>query len=202
MVFVFPLPKVVLFPSTTQPLNIFEPRYVEMINDAVEQEIEVALACTEEPGEEASGKGVLGHIRNVAGCGPVQLLERRPDGTMLVLLKSVRKVRLESAVASPKPYILANEVTLTERSDLESGNVFYLHRILRELTGWLERNVPHPKRREEFIDNLKDDQEKVNTACSLLIEDSNWQQKLLEIDNINERLKALTALLETGAASH
>jgi Lon protease-like protein len=202
MVFVFPLPKVVLFPSTTQPLNIFEPRYIEMINDAVEKEVEVALACTEAPGEESSGQGVMGHIRNIAGCGPVQLLERRPDGTMLILLKSVRKVKLESAVESEKPYILAEEITIDEQSELDSGNIFYLHRILRELSGWLERNVPHPKRREEFIENMKTDEERINTSCSLLIEDSAWQQKLLEMNDINERLKALAALLETGAASH
>jgi uncharacterized protein len=202
MIFVFPLPKVVLFPSTSQPLNIFEPRYVEMINDAVERNIEVALVQIEPSGGETAGQGVLGHIRSVAGCGPVQLLERRPDGTMLILLKGARKVRLDSAVTTDKPYIIAEETTLEEGAELEAGNKFYLHRLMKELSSWLERNIALPKRRDEFISNMVTDEERVNTCCSLLIEDPDWQQQLLEIDDLNTRLKTATALLETDAASH
>ena len=202
MIFVFPLPKVVLYPGTAQPLNIFEPRYIEMINDAVEGEVEIALAQTEPPGGDLARKGVLGHIRNVAGCGYAQLLEQRPDGTMMILLRASRKVRLDSAVDTDKPYIIAEAATIPENVELETGNQFYLHRILKELESWLQRNIPHPKRREEFIANMLTDQERVNTSCSLLIEDPDWQQKLLEINDLNARLKSATALLETSAASH
>lgn len=202
MIFVFPLPKVVLYPGTAQPLNIFEPRYLEMVNDAIEGEIEIALAQTEPPGKDLARKGVLGQIRNVAGCGYAQVLEQRPDGTMMILLRASRKVRLESAVDTEKPYIIAEATTIPENVELETGNQFYLHRILRELEGWLERNIPHPKRREEFISNMLTDQERVNTSCSLLIDDPDWQQKLLEINDLNARLKSATALLETSAASH
>lgn len=202
MVFVFPLPKIVLFPGTTQPLNIFEPRYIEMVNDAIEGDIEIALTQIEPAGGEMANRGVLGRIRSIAGCGKVQLLERRPDGTMMILLRATRKVSLDKAVETVKPYIMAEATTIPEIVDLEPGFQFYLHRILKELEGWLERNVPHPKRREEFIDNMLTDQVRVNTSCTLLIEDPDWLQKLLEFDNLNTRLKTAAALLETSAASH
>ncbi len=201
MVFVFPLPRIVLFPGTTQPLNIFEPRYVEMVNDAIEQDREIALVQIEPAGEMAS-RGVLGRIRSVAGCGKVQLLERRPDGTMLILLRATRKVRLDQAIETTKPYLMAEVTTIPETVDLEPGYQFYLHRLLKELDGWLERNVPVPKRRAEFIDDMLSDEVRVNTACTLLIEDADWLQKLLEIDSLAVRLKTAAALLETSAASH
>ncbi|RYZ63280.1 MAG: hypothetical protein EOP05_23895 [Proteobacteria bacterium] len=146
MIFVFPLPKVVLYPGTAQPLNIFEPRYIEMINDAVEGEVEIALAQTEPPGGDLARKGVLGHIRNVAGCGYAQLLEQRPDGTMMILLRASRKVRLDSAVDTDKPYIIAEATTIPENVELETGNQFYLHRILKETPRRIHRQHAHRPR--------------------------------------------------------
>lgn len=188
-VFVFPLPKVTLFPATAQPLNIFEPRYVEMINDALMGDRPVAL------GQDAKAGSIL-------GCGRVQLLERRDDGTMLILLRADCKVRLESIDADSKPYLQARARTVVEHSELEDGHVFYLHRLMIAVEGWLERNIPTAKRREEFFDNMGTDEERVNTACSLLIEDPTALQQLLECDDLNDRLKLAASFLETGAASH
>ncbi len=188
-VFVFPLPKVTLFPSTAQPLNIFEPRYIEMVNDALATDRPIAL-CREAA------------VGCVSGIGHVQLLERRPDGTMMILLRSDCKVRLKTIDTSSKSYLIAQAETVPEITELDGGNKFYLHRLMREVGSWLERNVPLAKRREEFLDGMGTDEERVNTACSLLIEDVDWQQKLLEIDDLNERLTTAAALLETGAASH
>lgn len=187
--FVFPLPKVTIFPATAQPLNIFEPRYLEMMNDAIAQDCPVALTSEAKVGR-------------IAGCGRVQLLERRDDGTMLVLVRANCKVRLTSLDHLSKPYLLARAMTVIESSELDAGNIFYLRRLMREVNGWLERNVPQPKRRDEFIEQMGTDEERVNTACSILIEDSDWQQKLLEINNLNERIKTAMGLLETSAASH
>lgn len=188
-VFVFPLPKVTLFPRTAQPLNIFEPRYIEMINDAMAQDRSVALCQNAAVG-------------SVSGCGRVQLLQSRADGTMLVLLRADRKVRLTSVDSSTKPYLIARATTIQESAEIEPGHKFYLHRLMKEVGGWLERNIPLAKRRDEFLEQMGTDEERVNTACSILIEDSEWQQKLLEMDDLNERLKTAAALLETSAASH
>ncbi len=187
--FVFPLPKVTLFPSTAQPLNVFEPRYIEMISDAIKFGRPIALTSTVSVGR-------------VAGCGPVQMLQQREDGTMLILVRADCKVCLTSLDELSKPYLLAKAKKVLEHGELEAGNVFYMHRLMKEVTGWLERNVPQPKRRNEFIEQMGTDEERVNTACSLLIEDPDWQQKLLEISNLNDRIKAAAALLETSAASH
>lgn len=188
-VFVFPLPDVVLFPATSQPLNIFEPRYIEMVNDAIKLDRPIALTS-----KSAAGA--------VAGCGDVRVLELREDGTMMILVKSDCKVRFNQIDDLSKPYLIAKATTIIEETELDPGHVFYLHRLMKEVSGWLERNMPHPKKRTEFLEQMGSDEERVNTACSLLIEDSDWQQQLLELDDLNVRLKTAAALLETGAASH
>lgn len=188
-IFVFPLPTVVLFPATSQPLRIFEPRYVEMVNDALRLDRPIALTSGSTAG-------------TVAGAGRVQLLEENADGTMMILLRSDSKVRLKQIDDVSKPYLIARAETIEERTDLEAGHVFYLHRLMREVSGWLERNIPQPKKRHEFISQMSSDEERVNTACSLLIQDHEWQQKLLEMNDLSERLKTAASLLETGAASH
>ena len=128
-IYVFPLPKVVLFPATAQPLNIFEPRYVEMVNDAMANDRLIALTSA----------GVSGQI---AGCGAVELLEEREDGTMMILVRSEFKVRIISVNETSKPYLVARAMKISETTDLQPGHVFYLHRMMREVSGWLERNIP------------------------------------------------------------
>ena len=123
-VFVFPLPKVTLFPATAQPLNIFEPRYIEMINDAIEQDRPVAL-------------GQAAAVGSIAGCGRVQLLERRPDGTMMILLRAERKVEIRSVDTSAKSYVIAKAKTIQEHTVLEPAQKFYLHRLMKEVGSWL-----------------------------------------------------------------
>lgn len=188
-IFIFPLPTVILFPGTMQPLNIFEPRYIEMVNDAVRLARPIAL----------TSRSAVGSI---AGCGHVKILETRADGAMMILLRSDCKVRFNKIDDSSKAYLIAQATAIFEKTELEAGNIFYLHRLMREVAGWLERNIPQPKKRTEFIDQMGSDEERVNTACSLLIEDKDWLQKLLEMDDLNMRLKSAAALLETGAASH
>ena len=46
---VFPLVNVTLFPKTTKPLNIFEPRYVQMVKDAIKHNKMIAVAHIKAP---------------------------------------------------------------------------------------------------------------------------------------------------------
>ena len=60
---VFPLTRVTLFPQTTKPLNIFEPRYIEMIEDALKHDRLIALVFAEPTSEKVQAVGVKGRIR-------------------------------------------------------------------------------------------------------------------------------------------
>lgn len=70
-VFVFPIMNVTLFPSTAKPLNVFEPRYVEMIKESVRTGTPVALVFVEDPiiGLSAMDGRSLDGTREIAGYG-------------------------------------------------------------------------------------------------------------------------------------
>ncbi|HRO67146.1 MAG TPA: LON peptidase substrate-binding domain-containing protein, partial [Pseudobdellovibrionaceae bacterium] len=48
-VYLFPLVNVTLFPRTTKPLNIFEPKYLDMVRDAISTKTPIALGFIEDP---------------------------------------------------------------------------------------------------------------------------------------------------------
>lgn len=196
--YLFPLEGVVFFPQTSKPLNIFEPRYVKMINDALLTDTPIVLAKADTlhgPGESSSygraRSGVLGHIRSVAGAGKVRLLERRSDETMLILLEGEGKVHLERVLPREEPYYTVIGTWLDEETTLKNENVFLLNRVVKELSKWLSIHVPDANQRESFLEQLLTPEEKINTLCALMINDPDVQQELLEIDDINERLQEI-----------
>lgn len=201
--FLFPLEGVVFFPHTTKPLNVFEPRYVKMINDALLTDTPVVLAKADAVDESGEGRrepwrfpgsretGVLGHVNRVAGAGRVRLLERRPDETMLILLEGDGKVLLDRVVPREEPYYTVMGSWLEDSAQLEEENIFLLNRAIKELGRWLSIHVPDPMQRDAFLSLLISPEEKINTLCALMIADADLQQEFLEIDDINERLQAV-----------
>ena len=97
----FPLPNVWLFPGVILPLQIFEPRYRQMIED-----------CLDGPGRIVLGTIRAGHEDEVAGSPPIHALaglgeigrhERMPDGRFQILLVGLQRVFV-SEVKSDRLY--------------------------------------------------------------------------------------------------
>ena len=83
----FPLPNLVLFPHVVQPLHIFEPRYREMLEDALASDGLIAMVLLE-PGWERDYEGRPA-IAPVACLGKVISHERLPGGKFNLLLRGV-----------------------------------------------------------------------------------------------------------------
>jgi Lon protease-like protein len=88
----FPLPNLVLFPHVMQPLHIFEPRYRELLEDALAGDQLIAMALLR-PGWEDDYEG-RPPIYPVACLGRIATHHRLEDGTYNVLLLGARRVRL------------------------------------------------------------------------------------------------------------
>jgi Lon protease-like protein len=88
----FPLPNLVLFPHVLQPLHIFEPRYRELLEDALEDDRLIAMA-TLAPGWEDDYEG-RPPLHPIACLGRITTYHRLPDGTYNVLLLGLRRVQL------------------------------------------------------------------------------------------------------------
>jgi uncharacterized protein len=88
----FPLPNLVLFPHVLQPLHIFEPRYVDMLEDALADDRLIAMAVLA-PGWEKDYEG-RPPVRPVACLGRVATHVRLPDGRHNLLLAGVARIAL------------------------------------------------------------------------------------------------------------
>ena len=168
-----------------------------MINHAIETNGLVALVFAEPVSQRSQEVGVAGRLRSIAGVGRVNLLERRPDGTMLILLEAVGKVRLEKVVEGEAPYLRARARWIRENSVLSNENIFIMHRLMRDLGRWLTVHVMDEDARDTFMAKLTTPEHQINAICSLMVLDSELQQTLLEADSIDERCAQLAMAIET-----
>jgi uncharacterized protein len=98
----FPLPNLVLFPSVIQPLHIFEPRYREMMADALVDDRLLALVLLA-PGWEEDYH-LCPRVHPVACLGTITNEEQLHDGRYNLLLNGLRRIRIASELPSQKLY--------------------------------------------------------------------------------------------------
>jgi Lon protease-like protein len=98
---VFPLPGVVTFPGTPTPFHIFEPRYRQLVGDALDGDRTLCVATLQE-GE----WGSQGHppLHPIAGAGVIEADERLPDGRYHILFRCLARVRLVAEIDSGRAY--------------------------------------------------------------------------------------------------
>ncbi|MEO0651124.1 MAG: LON peptidase substrate-binding domain-containing protein [Planctomycetota bacterium] len=98
---IFPLPNVWLVPNAVIPLHIFEPRYRQMIEDALDQAGDLVLGTVVEGHEQAMSGAPP--FYPLAGLGSIHRYDKLPDGRFYLLLRGHDRVFVEE-VASDEPY--------------------------------------------------------------------------------------------------
>jgi Lon protease-like protein len=88
----FPLPDVTLFPHTTQPFHIFEPRYRSMVEDALASDSIIGMVLLQ-PGFESEYEG-RPPVYGIGCAGVIVASERLPDGRYYILLRGISKFRI------------------------------------------------------------------------------------------------------------
>ena len=188
--FLFPLTNVTLFPRTTKPLNIFEPKYLGVVKESISQGTPIAICFVPEGSTE---------IRPVAGFSIPQVIEERPDGTMLVFMSGQGKVRLD--ITNIK---ITNEIQVAEGEIVIEDLVLddklkpkYMA-LSEALIRWIREHIPDPQQREIFIRGLAGPQEVIGAFAAYLILDYDLQYEMMEIDSLNDQIRFLYRLLESG----
>ena len=97
---VFPLNGTVLLPGCELPLNIFEPRYLNMIDDALKGERLIGMIQTDATASSGLSK--------VGGLGRIMQFSEQEDGRYLIVLKGLKRFNFIEDVKSPAPYRQAN----------------------------------------------------------------------------------------------
>ncbi len=87
----FPLPDLVLFPHALQPLHVFEPRYKQMVRDALDTNRLLVMARRLEPEGDTD---ILPRVATVAGVGDIVMCEQLDDGCFNLIVYGRARVRI------------------------------------------------------------------------------------------------------------
>ena len=80
---VFPLSNFIVFPKTTVPLNIFEPRYVEMVNDTMKSDKYIGMIQPKKP------EDINPELHDIGCLGKITSFKENTDGRYLIELKGI-----------------------------------------------------------------------------------------------------------------
>src|ERR687894_964162 len=98
---VFPLSGALLLPRGQMPLNIFEPRYLAMIDDALRGDRVIGMI---QPDQEAGGTALTPRLYQVGCAGRLTQFAETGDGRYLVTLVGISRFRVTEEMATTTPY--------------------------------------------------------------------------------------------------
>ena len=98
---VFPLSNFIIFPNTTVPLNIFEPRYVQMIDDSMKSHRLIGMIQPKKSGELKKPD-----LYQVGCVGKITSFNETDDGRYLIIINGVSRFSIREEINSEKLYRL------------------------------------------------------------------------------------------------
>ena len=100
---IFPLSNFIMFPNTTVPLNIFEPRYIDMINDSMKSEKFIGMI---QPKSFQDEKNIIPDLYKIGCLGKITSFKETESNTFLIELKGVIRFSTINEIKSDKKYRL------------------------------------------------------------------------------------------------
>ena len=97
---VFPLSNFIIFPNTTVPLNIFEPRYLDMVNDSMKSNKLIGMI---QPKNSKNENGIP-KLHDVGCLGKIMSFRETEDGRYLIELKGKIRFHIINEISSDKKY--------------------------------------------------------------------------------------------------
>jgi Lon protease-like protein len=192
----FPLPNLVLFPHVIQPLHIFEPRYRQLMADALNDDRLMAMALLRPGWEEEDPQSPPLHA--VVCLGRIFKEERLTDGRYNLLLHGLSRARLVEETPSGKLYRTARVQLLPDVSVPEAEAEQELRRQLGERIGnWFAAQSVALEQLQKLLEsNLS-----IGSLCDIfsfaLPLELELKQRLLEEPDVPRRADVLLTHLAT-----
>jgi Lon protease-like protein len=187
----FPLPNVVLFPNVFLPLHIFEPRYREMVSDALATDRMIGMVLLR-PGWEKDYEG-RPPVFPIGCSGVITHAERMADGRFNMVLRGLDRFRILEEDHS-RSYRRASVETLRERPLGAEDRAAI--RSMRAKLETLLRPAAERARADVKIPSAMSDDDLVNALAQYLDLEPLEKQALLEKQCLRSRAESLVELLE------
>ena len=197
---IFPLSGALLLPWGRLPLNIFEPRYLNMTLDALKAGRILGMIQPDydkTPKDDAAGKQAEPLVYSVGCAGRIASFEETEDGRLLIVLKGLLRFRVLEEVGAVGGYRRVRVSYDDFKADLEPQVPFDFDR-----KAFLERLGPYLEAHAmpvgiEVLKGLSDTT--LITSVSMICPfDPREKQALLEAPTLPGRAKTLLALLQMG----
>ena len=192
---VFPLSNFIIFPKTTVPLNIFEPRYIEMINDSMKTDKLIGMI---QPKNNKNNEVNSIDLYKIGCMGKITSFKETEDGRFIIDLKGIIRFKITKEILSNKKYRECNVDFENFYEDLtdKTENIKFtdLELIFKDLKKLFERRG--------FIINWKAlEKQSLDETINALAMASPFtleeKQVLLEAKNISIRKSKIADILTT-----
>ena len=181
---IFPLSGVIYFPKTNLPLNIFEQRYLNLVNDAFRKDKLIGMVQLKKSDEDVYKVGCLGKIND---------FQKSKDGRILINLTGLSRFEVLEAVNNSKLYREFKVNYSKFRSDLEP--------VLEDVStiNLLEKSKKFFKDNGLLLNwnefNKIEKIQKINTLAMIAPITNEEKQKLLETMTLQEKVNTLESII-------
>ena len=184
-IFLFPLNNSILFRKITLPYHIFEPRYKQMVHDAISTHTPIAVLPS---GVTENYKG------DICVGGIPHVLNSYPDGRMDIFITGNIKCRL-SEFQDENPYKIYSYEPLLEVSDLRDDFVSELESLREFLAKWSLKFLPDASQRHAFTQTLSDNETLISYSALFLLEDMDVKKEIVETKELSRKVEILMKVL-------
>ena len=193
---IFPLSNFIIFPNTTVPLNIFEPRYLDMVNDSMKSDKLIGMI---QPKNSKNENG-LPKLHTVGCLGKIISFRETEDGRYLIELKGKIRFQITNEINTDKKYrtveVDYNDYSNDLSDEKEKLNFSDLELIFKDLKSLFEK--------KGFIINWKAlEKQSLNETINALAMASPFsleeKQILLEAKNLDIRKNKIAEILKKFA---
>lgn len=198
---IFPLSNVVLFPGLHVPLHIFEPRYRQMTEAALDTDGQIGMiAVVPEGAVDMSGDPPVFEV----GCaGLIRDSQKFPDGRYNIVLEGTRRFRIdrEQLPDAERLYRTADVTWMDDDVDAASESDLHAQRArLMQQVDLIARRLGREDATPSSAFNSVGDEVLVNTLANGFDFGTREKQGLLEANGVRERIDRLSGLLEFAIA--
>ncbi len=189
---VFPLSNFIIFPKTTVPLNIFEPRYIQMIDDAMKGDRIIGIIQPKKSGDLKKP-----NLYDVGCAGKITSFNETEDGRYLIILNGVCRFKIISEEKHDKLYRIC-KIDFAEYLDdlnkkVEDINFNDLKFIFNEFKNFFKKQGYLVNLEDLKKNNLDQTINALSMASPFSLEE---KQILLETKNLKIRKEKLEEILK------
>ena len=189
---VFPLSNFIIFPKTNVPLNIFEPRYIEMIDDAMKEDRIIGMI------QPKNSTQSIPELYNVGCAGKITSFNETEDGRYLIVLAGISRFKIVEELKIQKLYrkYKVNFDDFSSDLDEKKEEIKFsdLKLIFNNLKSLFVKEGYNINWKELEKQSLNQTINTLSMASPFSLEE---KQILLETVNLNERKKKLELILST-----